>query len=76
MAAVLFGASAPAASKLAGDVNAFALAGLLYLGAGLAVFPATILRPRPDSHFAPVAVAWPSRCSSGAPSLPCSWPPV
>jgi drug/metabolite transporter (DMT)-like permease len=45
LAAVLFGASAPAASQLAGDVNAFALAGLLYLGAGLAVLPATILRP-------------------------------
>jgi drug/metabolite transporter (DMT)-like permease len=44
-AAVLFGASAPAASKLAGDVNAFALAGLLYLGAGLAVLPATVMRP-------------------------------
>jgi drug/metabolite transporter (DMT)-like permease len=41
----LFGASAPAASRLAGDVNAFVLAGLLYLGAGLAVLPATLLRP-------------------------------
>ena len=45
LAAVLFGASAPAVSKLAGDVNAFALAGLLYLGAGFAVLPATIQRP-------------------------------
>ncbi|MDE0677639.1 MAG: DMT family transporter [Acidimicrobiaceae bacterium] len=39
LAAVLFGASAPAASKLAGDVPALVLAGLLYIGAGLAVVP-------------------------------------
>jgi drug/metabolite transporter (DMT)-like permease len=45
VAAVLFGAAAPAASKLAGDMNPFVLAGLLYLGAGLAVVPSTILRP-------------------------------
>ena len=38
-AAVLFGASAPAASRLAGDMSAFTLAGLLYLGAALAVLP-------------------------------------
>ena len=47
LAAVLFGASAPAASILAGDVPALTLAGLLYLGAGLAVLPAVALR-RPD----------------------------
>lgn len=39
LAAVLFGASAPAASRLAGDMSAFTLAGLLYLGAALAVLP-------------------------------------
>ena len=36
-AAVLFGASAPAASVLAGDMTALVLAGLMYLGAALAV---------------------------------------
>ena len=45
VAAVLFGASAPAASQLAGEVDPFALGGLLYIGAALAVLPATIRRP-------------------------------
>ncbi len=45
LAAVLFGASAPAASQLAGDIPILVLAGLLYLGAGLAVLPAVIRRP-------------------------------
>ena len=45
LAAVLFGASAPAASRLAGDVPTLALAGLLYLCAGLAVLPAVVRRP-------------------------------
>ena len=49
VAAILFGASAPAASTIAGDVNPFVLAGLLYIGAALAVLPATILRP-PTRH--------------------------
>jgi drug/metabolite transporter (DMT)-like permease len=39
LAAVLFGISAPAASRLSGDIGAFTLAGLLYLGAALAVLP-------------------------------------
>lgn len=47
VAAVLFGASAPAASELAGDMNTLVLAGLLYIGAGLAVTPHTITHP-PD----------------------------
>jgi len=47
LAAVLFGVSAPAASVLAGDVPALALAGLLYLGAALAVAPAALRHPRP-----------------------------
>lgn len=46
LAAVLFGISAPAASRLAGDMGAFTLAGLLYLGAAIAVLPA-IGRVRP-----------------------------
>ena len=45
VAAVLFGASAPAASELAGEVNAFTLGGLLYVGAALAVLPVTLRRP-------------------------------
>ncbi len=44
-AAVLFGASAPAASKLAGEMPALVLAGLLYLGAGIAVTPSVLSRP-------------------------------
>jgi drug/metabolite transporter (DMT)-like permease len=45
LAAVLFGASAPAASELAGELDAFTLAGLLYVGAALAELPATLRRP-------------------------------
>lgn len=45
LAAVLFGATAPAASELAGSVPAFTLAGLLYLGAALAVSPSVARRP-------------------------------
>lgn len=39
VAAVLFGASAPLAAELADDVSPFSLAGLLYVGAALAVLP-------------------------------------
>ena len=45
---MLFGISAPAASRLAGDMSAFTLAGLLYLGAAGAVLP-VIGRARPTS---------------------------
>lgn len=45
LAAVLFGATAPAASELAGSIPAFTLAGLLYLGAAVAVLPAVVRRP-------------------------------
>ena len=48
VAAVLFGAAAPAASVLAGEMPTLALAGLLYLGAALAMAPA-VVRQRPDS---------------------------
>jgi drug/metabolite transporter (DMT)-like permease len=47
IAAVLFGVSAPLASRLTDDMGAFTLAGLLYLGAALAVVPSTI-RHRPS----------------------------
>ena len=53
LAAVLFGATAPAASELAGSVPAFTLAGLLYLGAALAVLPVVVRRP--PSHDALVS---------------------
>jgi drug/metabolite transporter (DMT)-like permease len=47
---VLFGASAPAASVLAGDMPALVLAGLLYVGAALAMLPAVARhRPTPDA---------------------------
>ncbi len=39
LAAVLFGISAPLASRLAGELDPFTLAGLLYVGAALAVLP-------------------------------------
>lgn len=39
LAAVLFGATTPLASRLAAETNAATLAGLLYLGAALAVSP-------------------------------------
>ncbi len=45
LAAVLFGASAPAASELTDDVPSLVLAGLLYLGAGLAVVPSVVRAP-------------------------------
>lgn len=43
-AAVLFGASTPAASLLAGDMPPLVLAGLLYVGAALAVLPRSVTR--------------------------------
>jgi len=51
LAAVLFGASTPASKTLLDTLNPFALAGLLYLGAALAVAPASFrakTRPRFD----------------------------
>ena len=48
LAALLFGASTPAASVVAQDMRPLALAGLLYLGAALAVAPWWIVR-RPTS---------------------------
>jgi drug/metabolite transporter (DMT)-like permease len=45
LAAVLFGVAAPAASQLAKSTSAFTLAGLLYLGAAIAVAPAVVRTP-------------------------------
>ena len=44
-AALLFGASIPVASQLAGEMGPFVLAGLLYLGAGLAAVPQALRTP-------------------------------
>jgi len=46
-AAVLFGVSAPLASLLTGDMGAFTLAGLLYVGAAIAVVPFVGRTPPP-----------------------------
>jgi drug/metabolite transporter (DMT)-like permease len=61
IAAVLFGAAAPAASVLAGEMPTLVLAGLLYLGAALAVLP-SVARHLPDRRsiragWRPLAVA-------------------
>lgn len=45
VAALLFGASTPAASQLAGEMGVFALAGLLYLGAGAGAVPYALRNP-------------------------------
>ena len=45
LAALLFGLSAPAAARLTDELGAFQLAGLLYLGAALAVAPVVTRRP-------------------------------
>lgn len=44
-AAVLFGATAPLTSELAGSIPVFTLAGLLYVGAAMAVLPVLVRRP-------------------------------
>jgi drug/metabolite transporter (DMT)-like permease len=48
-AAVLFGVSAPFASRLTDDMGAFTLAGLLYIGAAIAVIP-FVGRTPPTRH--------------------------
>jgi drug/metabolite transporter (DMT)-like permease len=61
VAAALFGAAAPAASVLVADTGALAVAGLLYLGAALAVVPVVARRPWPAAAlrqgWRPVAAA-------------------
>jgi drug/metabolite transporter (DMT)-like permease len=61
LAAVLFGVTAPLTSELAGSVPAFTLAGLLYVGAAIAVTPSVVRSP-PSRHalgaeWRPAAVA-------------------
>ena len=51
-AAVFFGATTPFASGLADDMNAGTLAGLLYVGAAIAVAPTVLRRGRPGSVLA------------------------
>jgi drug/metabolite transporter (DMT)-like permease len=61
-AAVLFGASAPAAAELTGDLPTLVLAGLLYVGAAVAMVPSSLHRPptwsdvRHDGRATAVAV--------------------
>jgi drug/metabolite transporter (DMT)-like permease len=55
LAAVLFGVTAPLTSELAGSVPAFTLAGLLYIGAAIAVLPSVARRP-PSRHA--LATEW------------------
>ena len=52
LAAVLFGATAPLTSELAGSVPTFTLAGLLYVGAAIAVLPSVVRRPPSRSALA------------------------
>ena len=51
LAAVFFGAATPATKSLVDDVGAVTLAGLLYLGAGIAVAPFTV-REQPSGATA------------------------
>ena len=46
LAAVLFGASTPVAKLLVGDVQPLLLAGLLYLGSGIGLSVARLIRDR------------------------------
>ncbi len=55
LAAVLFGATTPAATVLAGTIPSFTLAGLLYLGAAAAVAP-QVTRARPTRRA--LAAEW------------------
>lgn len=50
-AAVLFGATTPLASRLADDTSAPILAGLLYVGAAIAVAPIAVRRPVAPTAF-------------------------
>jgi drug/metabolite transporter (DMT)-like permease len=51
LAAVLFGATVPLASRIADEVNAPTLAGLLYVGAALAVLPLAVRGRSPLGVF-------------------------
>ena len=66
-AALLFGAGAPAAKLLLGDVNAWLLAGLLYLGSGIGLGLYRLVRRAQRVRPAgPTCCRWPAR----------SWPAV
>ena len=58
LAAVLFGASAPLAKLLLGEVNPWLLAGLLYVGAGLGMWIWRIVRRAPRVRLARHEVPW------------------
>jgi hypothetical protein len=73
LAALLFGASTPLAARVADDVSAFTLAGLLYLGAAGAVAPLVLGPGRHDPGV--VGAGWPWPWGWVAPSVHCcSWP--
>jgi drug/metabolite transporter (DMT)-like permease len=61
LAAVLFGVTAPLTSELAGSLPAFTLAGLLYVGAAVAVTPSVVRNPPSrqalTAEWRPAAVA-------------------
>jgi drug/metabolite transporter (DMT)-like permease len=58
LAAVLFGASAPLAKLLLGEVSPWLLAGLLYLGAGLGMSIWRLVRRSPRVRLARREVPW------------------
>jgi len=71
-AALLFGASTPAAKLLAGELPAFLLAGLLYAGSGLGLALWIALRPNAGSaRLAAADLPWLAGAvlSGGAASL-------
>ncbi|MGV8977575.1 MAG: DMT family transporter [Cellulomonas sp.] len=58
LAAVLFGASAPLAKLLLGEVSPWLLAGLLYCGAGLGMWAWSLVRRAPRVRLARREVPW------------------
>ncbi|GEL98867.1 DMT family transporter [Cellulomonas terrae] len=58
LAAVLFGASAPLAKLLLGEVSPWLLAGLLYVGAGLGMWVWRLVRRAPRVRLARREVPW------------------
>lgn len=58
LAAVLFGASAPLAKLLLGEVSPWLLAGLLYVGAGLGMWVWRVVRRAPRVRLARREVPW------------------
>ncbi len=58
LAAALFGASAPLAKLLLGEVSPWLLAGLLYIGAGLGMSAWRVVRRAPRVHLPRHEVPW------------------